>query len=83
MEPLVIRLHENDNVVTAKSDLEINSKLDKENIITNQHIPVGHKVSTKNISKGEDIIKYDNIIGIALVIMIYTYCVAIKESKIR
>jgi altronate hydrolase len=66
MEPLVIRLHENDNVVTAKSDLEINSKLDKENIITNQHIPVGHKVSTRNISKGADIIKYDNIIGIAL-----------------
>jgi len=25
----------------------------------------------------------DYIIGIALVIMIYTYCVAIKESKIR
>jgi len=25
----------------------------------------------------------DLLIGIALVIMIYTYCVAIKESKIR
>jgi hypothetical protein len=25
----------------------------------------------------------DYIIGIALVIMIYTYCVAIKEGKVR
>ena len=66
MESLAIRLHENDNVVTAKSDIEINVKLDHENINTNQHIPVGHKIATKDIAKGEEIIKYDNIIGVAI-----------------
>ena len=66
METLSIRLHENDNVVTAKSDIDINVKLDHENINTNQHIPVGHKIATKDISIGEEIIKYDNIIGVAL-----------------
>ena len=65
MEPLTIRLHKNDNVVTAKSDIDINIKIENENINTNQHIPVGHKIATKDISEGEEIIKYDNIIGIA------------------
>ena len=65
MEPLAIRLHENDNVVTAKSDIDINIKIEDENINTTQHIPVGHKIATKDISEGEEIIKYDNIIGIA------------------
>jgi len=65
MEPLAIRLHENDNVVTAKSDIDINIKIEDENINTTQHIPVGHKIATKDISEGEEIIKYDNLIGIA------------------
>ena len=65
MEPLAIRLHNNDNVVTAKSDIDPDILLNDENITTKQFIPVGHKIATKNISKGEDIIKYDNIIGTA------------------
>ena len=65
MEPLAIRLHNNDNVVTAKSDIDPDILLKDENITTKQFIPVGHKIATKNISKGEDIIKYDNIIGTA------------------
>ena len=28
MEPLTIRLHKNDNVVTAKSDIDINIKIE-------------------------------------------------------
>jgi len=65
MEPLAIRLHNNDNVVTAKSDIDPDILLNDENITTKQFIPVGHKIATKDISKGEDIIKYDNIIGTA------------------
>lgn len=65
MEPLAIRLHNNDNVVTAKSDIDPDILLKDENITTKQFIPVGHKIATKDISKGEDIIKYDNIIGTA------------------
>ena len=50
MEPLAIRLHNNDNVVTAKSDIDPDILLNDENITTKQFIPVGHKIATKNIS---------------------------------
>jgi len=63
MQPIAIRIHKNDNVVTAKLDIDVNISLDEENVKTNQHIPVGHKVATQNIFKGGDIIKYDTIIG--------------------
>ena len=49
MEPIAIRIHKNDNVVTAKSDIDINTNIDEEKVNTNQHIPVGHKIATKNI----------------------------------
>ena len=65
MEPIAIRIHKNDNVVTAKSDIDINTNIEKEKLNTNQHIPVGHKVATKDIFKGNEIIKYDTIIGVA------------------
>ena len=66
MDAITIRLHENDNVVTAKSEIDINIKIEDEFLSTNQHIPVGHKIATQDIKKGEDIIKYDNIIGTAI-----------------
>lgn len=65
MKSLAIRLHGNDNVVTAKSDIDPNVSLNEENVITTQFIPVGHKIATKNINKGDDVVKYDNIIGMA------------------
>ena len=36
MEPLAIRLHENDNVVTAKSNIDAGIDIIEENINTNQ-----------------------------------------------
>ncbi|SVE39544.1 uncharacterized protein METZ01_LOCUS492398, partial [marine metagenome] len=65
MDPKTIRLHENDNVVTAKSEIDINIKIEDEDLSTKQHIPVGHKIATQNINQGDDVIKYDNIIGTA------------------
>ena len=65
MEPLAIRLHENDNVVTAKSNLSINSNIIEENLSTKQRIPMGHKIATRNIKQGEKIVKYNNVIGVA------------------
>ena len=64
MEPLAIRLHENDNVITAKGNIGLNSLIGG-SISTNQRIPIGHKIATKNIVSGEEIIKYNNIIGVA------------------
>ena len=60
MEPIAIRILKHDNVVTAKADIDINTNIDEEKVNTNQHIPVGHKIATKNISKGNDLIKSYN-----------------------
>ena len=65
MDQKIIRLHANDNVVTAKLEIDINTDINSENLSTNQHIPVGHKIATRDIDKGEDVVKYDNIIGTA------------------
>ena len=65
MNTLAIRLHENDNVITAKTNIDPKVLLNNEDLTTTQFIPVGHKIATKVIEKGEDIIKYDNIIGTA------------------
>lgn len=35
-------------------------------LTTHQPIPLGHKVALKNIAKGSDIIKYGEVIGIAV-----------------
>ena len=53
----------NDLQVYCDPDILLND----EKITTKQFIPVGHKIATKDISKGEDIIKYDNIIGTATI----------------
>ena len=47
--------------VTAKSEIDINIKIEGEDLSTKQHIPVGHKIATQNINQGDDVIKYDNI----------------------
>ena len=65
MDQKIIRLHSNDNVVTAKLEIDINTDINSENLSTNQHIPVGHKIATRDIDKGDDVVKYDNIIGTA------------------
>ncbi len=65
MQTSAIRLHKNDNVITAKSNIAIKTTIAEENVTTNQRIPIGHKIATSNIPSGQEIIKYDNIIGIA------------------
>ena len=60
-----IRLHEADNVVTAKETIPINTHIASEGMTTTMEIPVGHKVATKAIGTGEAVRKYDQIIGFA------------------
>ena len=62
MDPKTIRLHENDNVVTAKSEIDINIKIEDEDLSTKQHIPVGHKIATQNINQGDEKYKLQIII---------------------
>lgn len=58
-----IRLHEQDNVITATASLEAGTKL--ENISTASLIPRNHKIASQAIGAGEAIYKYAQIIGYA------------------
>jgi altronate hydrolase len=62
-EKLSVKLNENDNVATVLRNLQINETTHDINAVN--PIPKGHKISLKNISKGDKIIKYDQLIGIA------------------
>ncbi len=61
----VIRLDKEDNVVVARYDIPAGIKIESENIITLKDIPAGHKIATRHIKKGEEIKKYNTIIGYA------------------
>ncbi|MDB5812490.1 MAG: hypothetical protein JWN94_4612 [Betaproteobacteria bacterium] len=60
----VIRLHEADNVVIARSNVEIGTKLG-EGLTCRSQVPSGHKISTRAIKQGEPILKYNVTIGFA------------------
>ena len=62
---VTIRLHDADNVVTAKETIPSGTNIPGEELATAMEIPMGHKVATKVISSGEAIRKYDQIIGFA------------------
>lgn len=62
---VIIRLHDADNVVTAKEMIPSGTNIPGEGLATAMEIPMGHKVATKVISSGEAIRKYDQIIGFA------------------
>lgn len=58
-----IRLHERDNVAIALSDLSQGSQLIEFDITLLSYVPRGHKVALRNIAKGENVIRYGQIIG--------------------
>jgi altronate hydrolase len=62
MRPYV-RLDPRDNVVTATRSLETGSQI--EDISTTGLIPSGHKVATRPIATGEEVVKYAQFIGLA------------------
>jgi len=60
---LSIKLNPNDNVATAFKNISKGETT--QNIQAENNIPKGHKIALKKILKGEKIIKYDQIIGLA------------------
>jgi altronate hydrolase len=64
-QTLTVRLHPNDNVVTARIDLLPNTAVLGEAVACAARIPAGHKVATRPIEAGAPIVKYDQIIGFA------------------
>ena len=63
----VIRLHPSDNVVIARVDVGIGSKIESEGLTSRSQVPAGHKIAAINIAKGDPILKYDTCIGFATV----------------
>ena len=60
----IILIDEKDNVVVAKIKLNKGQKI-LENIKIKNNIKIGFKIAIKNLQKGEKIIKYGEVIGVA------------------
>src|SRR5215213_3768239 len=67
IDPRLLRLHEDDNVLTVISALEAGDaiQLYGETIGIPVRLPLGHKVAARAIAAGEKIIKYGVSIGSA------------------
>ena len=61
----VIRLHPSDNVVIARIDVGIGSRIESEGFTSRSQVPAGHKIAAVDITKGSAILKYDTCIGFA------------------
>lgn len=61
----VVRLEKEDNVVVARNEIPVGTYIPDEGITTLQVVPRGHKVATRFIKKGEQILKYNTCIGYA------------------
>ena len=64
-----LQIHPEDNVVVCLEELKKGESIvlsDGRNITALQDIPAGHKILTKDISQGDNIIKYGNAIGHAV-----------------
>jgi len=62
---LTIRLHPDDDVVIARTQLVGGTQLADEKVTIAGLIPPGHKVATRAIRKGEPVKRYNQIIGFA------------------
>ena len=62
---LTVRLHERDNVVTARVDILPETPIPGENVVSLRRIPAGHKLAIQPVVAGDPVRKYDQIIGFA------------------
>jgi len=62
---LVIRLHPNDDVVIARSQLVGGTNLLDEDVTVVGLVPPGHNVATHAIARGEPVKRYNQVIGFA------------------
>ena len=61
----IIKLNTQDNIAVSQMIIPKNSFINDFKITTINEIPLGHKISLEKIIKGEKILKYGQIIGIA------------------
>jgi altronate hydrolase len=61
----LIRLHANDNVLVARAPLALGQELPEFGVRVRAQVPAGHKIAACRIPLGEQIRKFDTLIGIA------------------
>ncbi|GAB5096301.1 UxaA family hydrolase [Caballeronia sp. HLA56] len=61
----VIRLHSNDNVVIARTDVAMGTRVDAEDFVSRSQVTAGYKIAARAIRHGEPIRKYNVVIGFA------------------
>ena len=61
----VIRLHANDNVLIARGDLTLGQHLPDLDLRVRAQVPAGHKIAARAFARGEQVRKYDTVIGVA------------------
>ena len=61
----VIRLHPDDNVVIARTDVAIGTKLGTTQLFCRSQVPAGYKIASAPIAAGEPIRKYNVVVGFA------------------
>ncbi|MDH3660649.1 MAG: altronate dehydratase family protein [Alphaproteobacteria bacterium] len=64
-QQLTVRLHPNDNVVTARIDILPETPIPGENVVSSRRIAAGHKIAVRPVAAGDPVRKYDQIIGFA------------------
>jgi len=63
--PPVIRLDPADNVVVARVEIPRGTFVASEGVTALHEVPLGHKIATRPIRKGEPVLKYGTVIGFA------------------
>ncbi len=60
-----IRLDAADNVAVARVEIAKGTYVASEDVTTLHDVPMGHKIATRPIAKGEPVLKYNTVIGFA------------------
>jgi altronate hydrolase len=61
----LIRLHPDDNVLVAKAPLALGQWLPEVEAKARAQVPAGHKIAARRIAQGEQVRKYNAVIGVA------------------
>ena len=60
-----IRLNPNDNIVVARMPVEPGTEIPAEGVTVREKIPQAYKIAARRIAQGEEIRKYDTVVGFA------------------
>ena len=59
----LLHLHPNDNVLVARTALSLGQEIPELGVRARAQVPAGHKIAARRIAEGEQVKKYDTVIG--------------------